>query len=112
VGDAGRKLSDFLLDGKESLPSPELTEKIIGCAFKVANSLGPGFLEKVYENALAYEIRKLGLVTEQQKRVDVFYDGINVGYFDADIVVEGSVIVEVKAVRALENVHKAQTIIT
>ena len=107
---AGRKLSNFLLDGADSLPSIELTEEIIGCAFKVANSLGPGFLEKVYENALAHEIRKLGLVAEQQKRVGVIYDGLNVGYFDADIVVEGQLIIEVKAVRALEDAHKAQTI--
>jgi GxxExxY protein len=87
VDDAGRKLSEFLMDGKESLPAPEVTEKIIGCAFKVANALGPGFLEKVYENSLAHEIRKLGMIAEQQKRVDVFYDGLSVGYFDADIVV-------------------------
>ena len=60
LNEAGRKLSNFLLDGADSLPSIELTEEIIGCAFKVANSLGPGFLEKVYENALAHEIRKLG----------------------------------------------------
>lgn len=108
--DAARELSDFLMDGQSSLPSVDLTEKIIGCAFKVANTLGPGFLEKVYENALAHEIRKLGLVAEQQKRVDVTYDGVMVGYFDADIVVEGQVIIEVKAVRALEDAHKAQTI--
>jgi GxxExxY protein len=108
--DAAREMSDFLMDGQSSLPSVDLTEKIIGCAFKVANTLGPGFLEKVYENALAHEIRKLGLVAEQQKRVDVTYDGIMVGYFDADIVVEGQVIIEVKAVRGLEDAHKAQTI--
>lgn len=110
MDDAGQEISDFLLDGKSSMPSAELTEKIIGCAYRVANSLGPGFLEKVYENALAHEIRKLGLFAEQQKRVDVIYDGISVGYYDADIFVEGLVIVEVKAVRALEDAHKAQTL--
>jgi len=59
----------------------EITEKVIGCAFKVHNELGPGFLEKVYENALAYEIKKSGLLVEQQKEVFVFYDKKIVGEY-------------------------------
>ncbi|NOT46524.1 MAG: GxxExxY protein [Acidobacteria bacterium] len=90
------------------MPSSELTEKIIGCAYKVSNSLGCGFLEKVYENALAHELRKSGFTVEQQRRVEVFYDGILVGYYDADIVVNNCIIIEVKAVRALDEAHKAQ----
>jgi len=111
MDDSGSKLLKSLFDGNESeRPSSELTEKIIGCAFKVSNTLGCGYLEKVYENALAYELRKAGLKVEQQKRVDVFYDGILVGYFDADIVVEDNVILEIKAVRALDDAHRAQTL--
>jgi len=57
----------------------ELSETIIGCAFKVHNQLGHGFFEKVYENALAHELRKAGLSVEQQRRCVVLYDGIEVG---------------------------------
>lgn len=57
------------------MPSSEITEKIIGCAFKVSNSLGCGFLEKIYENSLAHELRKAGLRVTQQRKIDVFYDG-------------------------------------
>jgi GxxExxY protein len=85
-----------------------ITERIIGCAFKVSSALGPGFLEKVYENALTHELRKCGLKVEQQKRFRVFYDGVEVGYYDADLVVEEKIIVETKAVRALDDVHMAQ----
>ena len=84
------------------------TETIIGCAFRVANTLGPGFVEKVYENALAHELRKHALQVEQQMPVAVFYDGVNVGSFCADIVVEGSVIVEIKAARDHNDVFVAQ----
>lgn len=59
---------------------------------------------------MAHELRKAGFAVEQQKRVNVLYDGILVGYYDADIVVNGQVIIEVKAVRALEDSHKAQTL--
>ncbi len=61
----------------------KLSEKVIGCAFSVSNILGAGFLEKVYENALAYEIRKLDLKVEQQKPINVFYDGVIVGEYIA-----------------------------
>ncbi len=85
-----------------------ITEKIIGCAYKVMNELGCGFLEKVYENALAHEIGKLGLRTEQQKKIKVFYDKIEVGNYEPDILVEGQVIIELKTVKILDEVHKAQ----
>jgi len=111
MDDSGSKLLNSLFDGNESgRPASVQTEKIIGCAFKVSNTLGSGYLEKVYENALAHELRKAVLKVEQQKRVDVFYDGVLVGYFDADIVVEDNVILEIKAVRALDDAHKAQTL--
>jgi GxxExxY protein len=86
----------------------KITEKIIGCAYAVSNTLGSGFVEKVYENALVYEIRKLGFKVEQQKDIDVFYDGVVVGKFTADLVVEDSVIVEVKAIKGFDEKHSAQ----
>jgi GxxExxY protein len=86
----------------------EITERIIGCAYNVMNELGCGFLEKVYENALAHEIGKLGLTVEQQKKIKVYYDQIEVGTYDPDLLVDGLVIVELKTVKNLEDVHKAQ----
>ncbi len=65
----------------------EITGKIIGCAYKVGTKLGCGFLEKCYENALAYELRKLGLKVEQQVRLKVWYDDIVVGEYVADLLV-------------------------
>jgi GxxExxY protein len=85
-----------------------LTEKIIGCAFTVSNGLGIGFLEKVYENALAHEMRKQSLLVEQQKQVSVVYDGVVVGEYQADLVVGKRVIVELKVAKGLDDVHMAQ----
>ena len=85
-----------------------LSERIIGCAFTVANGLGSGFLEKVYENALAHELRKAGLAVAQQHGVSVIYDDVIVGEYAADLLVEAAVVVELKAVRALDDVHQAQ----
>ena len=90
--------------------SEGLTETIIGCAYTVANTLGNGFLEKVYENALAYELMKHGLHVEQQRPIPVYYDQVSVGEYLADIVVEGSVLVELKAAKDIEDIHKAQCI--
>ena len=87
-----------------------ITEKIIGCCYKVSNTLGCGFLEKVYENALGIEIRNTGLKAEQQHSLQVFYNGAIVGDYIADMVVEDCVLVELKAVKALDDVHKAQCI--
>ena len=88
----------------------QVSGKIIGCAFVVSNALGVGFLEKVYENALAHELRKAGLLVEQQHGVVVLYDGVVVGNYVADLLVENAVLVEVKAVTALDTVHRAQCI--
>jgi len=87
-----------------------ITETIIGCAYTVANSLGHGFLEKVYENALTHELRKAGLAVEQQKAVRVHYDGVVVGEYLADLLVEQCVLVELKAARQLDQVHMAQAL--
>jgi GxxExxY protein len=86
----------------------QITERIIGCAFTVANGLGCGFAEKVYENAMAHELRKAGLAVEQQKPITVIYDGVVVGEYLADLLVEGTVLVELKAARALDDAHTAQ----
>src|SRR5215471_13739188 len=88
----------------------QITEIIIGCAYTVGNSLGCGFLEKVYENALVHEIRKKGLDVKQQHEVTVHYDNIVVGSYCADLLVENSVLVELKATRDLNEVMWAQCI--
>ena len=88
----------------------KITEKIIGCAFRVSNTLGAGFLEKVYENALAHELRKSGLAVLQQHPVTVFYDDVVVGEYFADLLVEGCVIVELKALAKLDESHFAQSL--
>lgn len=85
-----------------------LTERIIGCAFTVSNTLGCGFLEKVYENALAYELRKADLVVIQQYSMAVVYEGIIVGEYAVDLLVEDTVLIELKAVRTLDLAHRAQ----
>ncbi len=85
-----------------------ISERIIGCAFSVGNVLGSGFLEKVYENALACEMRKSGLSVEQQKPITIHYDGVVVGTYAADLVVEEAVLVELKTVKAFDEIHVAQ----
>ena len=85
-----------------------MTGRIIGCAIKVSDALGCGFLEKVYELALTHELRKVGFTIAQQQPFSVIYDGIVVGEYRADLLVNNSVIVEVKAVRAIDTVHEAQ----
>lgn len=86
----------------------EISNRVIGAALTVSNTLGVGFLEKVYENALAHELRKVGLAVEQQRAIQVEYDGVLVGDYVADILVEGDLLVELKAVKALDEIHMAQ----
>ena len=85
-----------------------VSEKIIGCAFKWGNTLGCGFLEKVYENALVFELTQSGLMVAQRKEITVIYDGIVVGEYEADLLVNDDILVELKAVRELNNIHRAQ----
>jgi GxxExxY protein len=94
-------------EGDARLLQP-VTERIIGCAFRVANALGHGFIEKIYENALAHEMRKRGLGVVQQRGIIVFYDDVIVGEFTADLLIEDQVIVELKVVGALSDVHVTQ----
>ena len=86
----------------------ELTNTIICAFYNVYNTLGHGFLEKVYENALALELKKNGLSVTQQEGVKVFYDGLQVGDYFADIMVNGLVILELKTAESLKNEHFAQ----
>ncbi|NLF07195.1 MAG: GxxExxY protein [Pirellulaceae bacterium] len=88
----------------------EITKRIIGCAYAVSNELGAGFLEKVYENALSHELKKDGLQVEQQRPIKVLYDGVIVGEYVADLVVEDEIIVELKAIKAFDNFHFAQCV--
>ena len=86
----------------------EVTDEIIAAFYTVYNELGFGFLERVYQNALYYEMRNLGLNCAPQKAIDVYYKGRKVGDYIADFVVENKVIVELKAVSALSKAHEAQ----
>ena len=88
----------------------KITEITIGCAYKVINTLGPGFLEKVYENAMAHEIDKSGLKVRQQYSIKVNYDGVIVGEYTADLFIEDQLIVELKTVKELDQTHIAQCI--
>jgi GxxExxY protein len=113
--DGGSLLSKFYsilepqMDADERrLELDSITERIIGAAYQVSNTLGVGFLEKVYENALAFELRKSGMSVVQQQIINVRYEEIIVGQYVADMVVEDSVIIEMKAVKCLDDIHRAQ----
>jgi len=86
----------------------QLTEKVIQCAFAVSNTLGCGFLEKVYENALVHKLRKANLQAQQQHGITVYYDGVAVGEYTADLLVEGVLLLELKTVKDLDDIHLAQ----
>ncbi len=86
----------------------EITSKIIQAFYKVYNTLGYGFLEKVYENAMRIEISKSGLHVEQQKNIKVFYESEQVGDYYADLLVENLIIVELKAAETICDEHETQ----
>ena len=86
----------------------ELTEKIIKAFYKVYNTLGYGFLEKVYENALLLELKNMDLHAFSQEPIKVSYEGVIVGEYFADVLVDGKVILEIKAAKTLLNEHEAQ----
>ncbi len=89
----------------------ELTEKVIGICIKIHKELGPGLFESIYEEALCYELRKASLAFERQKPVDVYYDNVKLGIgFNADVIVENAVIVELKSVENLIAVNFKQTL--
>jgi len=88
----------------------EATKTIIGCAMKAHSTLGFGFLESVYQNALAHELRKAGCKVDQQVAIKVYYDGIVVGDFFADLIVNDTVILELKTVERLNKMHEVQLV--
>tara|TARA_R110002111_G_scaffold64395_1_gene106040 strand:- start:459 stop:884 length:426 start_codon:yes stop_codon:yes gene_type:complete len=91
-------------------PIEELAYKVIGCAIEVHRVVGPGYLESVYENALAVELEKQGIVFERQYPVDIEYKGVNVGQGRIDLLVAGIIILELKVVDQLAPIHQAQVI--
>ena len=86
----------------------EFTELIIKAFYNIYNTLGYGFLEKVYENSMMIELKLLGLNCEKQKPISVFYKNLNVGEYFADIIIENKVIVELKATEGICEEHEAQ----
>ena len=89
-------------------PHKELTERVIGAAMEVHRTLGPGFLEDIYERALLVELEHVRLSVDRQKVFPILYRGVEVGTHRADLVVEGKVLVELKAVEELNKKHAAQ----
>ena len=87
-----------------------ITKVVIGCAYNVHNILGPGFLEKVYENALRMELDAAGLAVRQQVPMTVYYRGLPVGEYYADLVVSDTLILEIKAVQHLAKEHEVQLV--
>ncbi len=88
----------------------ELTEKIIGFAYRVYNKMGFGFLESVYEKCMLIELRKAGLNTDSQKPITVYYENEVVGEFVADIIVNDTIILELKSVRRIIKAHEVQLV--
>ncbi len=88
----------------------DVTDRVIAAFYDVYNALGWGFVEKVYQKAMAHELRKRGVQVNSQEKIDVFYDGICVGEFYADMLVEGCVIVELKAVENVLPDHEVQLV--
>ena len=91
----------------KGLEHETLTEKIIGCAIEVHKRLGPGFLESIYENALIIELQRQKLHIEQQREVIIKYDSVEVGRHRLDLIVDNTIVVELKAVKNIEDIHFA-----
>ena len=88
----------------------DLTGKIIGCAMKVHNTLGNGFQEVIYQRCLALEMEKQGLQFQREMEMPIYYGGVEVGQRRVDFLVEGKIMVELKAITELEKVHIAQAL--
>lgn len=104
----------FEPDEREDFPVPDewnmLTRRIIGCALEVHSNLGPGFLERIYEDALMYEFEQAGISARRQVEIVVPYKGISLGGQRLDVVVESLVVVEIKAVAEVPDLHLAQLV--
>ncbi len=95
------------MDPGKGLEYEDLTEKIIGCAIEVHKKLGPGFLESIYENAFTIELQRQNLQIERQREVTIEYDGFEIGRHRLDLIVNDTIVVELKAVKNIEDVHFA-----
>jgi GxxExxY protein len=95
---------------QEEIKPYDLCGQVIGAAMKVHSTLGPGFLESVYQNALIWELRKLGFKAEAERPISVHYDGKLVGAFTADLLVNNSVIIELKASQSLAKAHEVELV--
>lgn len=95
------------MNSGKGLEHGTLTEKIIKCAIEVHKRLGPGFLESIYENAFVIELQRENLQIEQQREVVIKYDGVEVGRHRLDLIVADTIVVELKAVKNIEDIHFA-----
>lgn len=108
LGELERGYTQMTRIGADETGVNRLSRTVIGCAMTVLNTLGVGFLEKVYENALALEMRSAGLRVERQHAIEVRYRGAVVGQYFADLLVEDTLLIELKVARAFEDVHAVQ----
>lgn len=102
--------TDKVMMDTDKYKHSDLTGVILKAAFEVHNTLGCGFLEKVYENSLCVELKKKGISFSQQKSINVYYNNEIVGEYFADILVDNTVIVELKTISKIEKIHEAQLI--
>lgn len=98
------------MEQPDVITADQLITEIIECAKRIRRQLGPGFLEKVYKNAMVVELRKLQLNFETEKLIQVLYDGIVVGEYRTDIIVEGKLILELKATQDLSIANEVQLV--
>lgn len=98
------------MERTELIDINDLILQIINCAKNIRRQLGPGFLKKVYKNAMVIELRKLHLNYETEKQIQIFYDGIIVGDYRADIIVDNRLILELKATQELSIAHEVQLV--
>ena len=98
------------MEQPDVITADQLITEIIECAKRIRRQLGPGFLEKVYKNAMVVELRKLKLNFETEKLIQVLYDGIVVGEYRTDIIVEGKLILELKATQDLSIANEVQLV--
>lgn len=94
----------------DDIVEKDLSYSIVKAAYEVFNELGPGFAEDIYEEAMIVVLKKYGHIPEQQKRVDVFFQSVNVGFHKLDLLVDGRVILELKAVSEIIAIHKQQAL--
>ena len=95
---------------KEEYKYSDITQRIIGCAMKVHNTLGNGFQELIYQRALAIEMKKQGLSFQREMEMPIYYEEENIGTRRVDFFVEGKIMLELKAITKLEKVHLAQAL--